>query len=420
MKKQLFSLGLVAIAAITTTAQVTATVSMGAGYANNKWYSLANGEVGTQPANNWDIALAATANPSNPLTSAGLMNIKAGSLYVATGIPISKFDTLSTFNSSWTVTPLYNSDTTWADGAFNRASAGGMDYGYGSYNVSTHNIEADKIFVIKYTDGSYRKLYITLNTMAGTYSIVHDKLDNSDTHTLTPATATYSTQNFLYVDLKNNTVISREPANANWDLLFTQFTDNSIDYTVTGILHNRGVQVIKATGVTSPQTYTNYAAHTFSTAINGIGYDWKGLTATFSYTIDPTLLFFVKDKAGDIWKLIPTAFGGSSTGDFVFSKEKMATSTVGLFEEQNALTKMAVYPNPSNGENVSLILSTEKNANASISVIDLNGRVVSSENFEINAGLNQHALNTNLLNPGVYFIRLNVNGATATQKLIIQ
>lgn len=427
MKKQLLSLGLVAMTAITATAQVTGTVSMGAGYANNKWYSLANGEVGTQPANNWDIALAATANPSNPLTAVGLMNIKAGSLYVATGIPVAEFDTLSTFNSSWTVTPLYNSDTTWVDGAFNQASTGGMDYGYGSYNMGNHSIEANKIFVIKYTNGDYRKLLVTLNTMAGTYTVIHDKLDNSDRDTLTPTISTYSGKNFLYIKLTDKTVLDREPASANWDLLFTQYTDNAIEYTVTGILQNIGVQVIKATGVTSPQTYTNHAAHTFSTAINGIGYNWKTYDmSNNTYTIDPTLVYFAKDKAGDIWRVVPTGFGGSANGDFIFSKEKMVTtptntnSGVGLSENEAAVTKMAVYPNPSNGTDVSLILSTEKNANASVYVLDLNGKVVSSENFEINAGLSQHALNTNSLSAGVYFIRLNVNGATATQKLIIQ
>ncbi|MBX3163838.1 MAG: T9SS type A sorting domain-containing protein [Bacteroidetes bacterium] len=418
MKKQLFSLGLVAMAAITGTAQVTGTVSMGAGYANNKWYSLANGEVGTQPANNWDIALAATANPSNPLTAAALMNIKAGSLYEAAGIPVSKFDTLSTFNTSWTVTPLYNSDITWSDGAFNQASTGGSDYGYGSYNMSSHSIVANKIFVIKYTNGDFRKLYITLNTMAGTYTVVHDKLDNSDTHTLTPTISTYSTQNFLYIALNTNSVISREPASADWDLVFTQYTDNDLEYTVTGVLQNAGVKVAQVNGV-STATYVNHAAHTATSNINVIGYDWKNLGSDFvTWNITDSMVYFVQDKPGNIWKVVFTGFGGSSTGNFILSKQQL--TAVGLADEQNVITKMAVYPNPANGNNVSLILSAEKNANASVSVIDLNGKVVSSENFEINAGLNQHALNTNLLNPGVYFIRLNVNGATATQKLIIQ
>jgi len=417
MKKNLLSLGIIALSAITVNAQISQTVSMGAGYANNKWYSLANGETATQAANNWDIALAATANPSSPLIASALVNPKTGNLYVATGVTVAKFDTLSTFNSSWT--PLYNSMTSWAEGAFNEASLGGMDYGYGTYNTTNHSIEADKVFVIKYSNNTYKKLYITLNTVAGTYSLRHANLDNTDDHTETITISTYNTKNFLYFSLTTNAAIDREPASANWDLEFVQYYEpgSGNPSPVTGVLHNQGVKVAEVSGV-NEASYENFSTHTFSADINVIGRDWKTFTGT-SYSVTTGLVYFVQDKPGNIWKVVFTGFT-SSTGDFVFTKKQL--DAVGLVDEKgNVVSKVAVYPNPANGTNVSLVFSTEKNiSNASVSIFDLTGKLISNEGIEISAGLNQHTLNTNSLNAGVYFIRLSAGGANTTQKLIIQ
>src|SRR5687767_6600059 len=60
MNKHLFSLGLFFLASVSSVAQVTTTVSVGAGYADQKWYSLANGEQASQPKDNWDLAFEIT------------------------------------------------------------------------------------------------------------------------------------------------------------------------------------------------------------------------------------------------------------------------------------------------------------------------------------------------------------------------
>ena len=44
---------------------------------------------------------------------------------------------------------LYNSDTTWLNGAFDRNATGHPDYGWGVYNSQTHDVIGDSIFIIK-------------------------------------------------------------------------------------------------------------------------------------------------------------------------------------------------------------------------------------------------------------------------------
>lgn len=62
MKKQLLSMAMISVFALSSKAQtIIDTVSVGAGYANQKWYSLQNDEQGTtQSKDNWDIAFEIT------------------------------------------------------------------------------------------------------------------------------------------------------------------------------------------------------------------------------------------------------------------------------------------------------------------------------------------------------------------------
>src|SRR5690606_9282518 len=98
-----------ALATFTAMAQttITDTVSMGAGYANNVWYSLENDEQGSAPIDNWDIALVPSGSPSNPLITSIFLNPKKGaanlSLYAVPGSTRADFSTIDTTGlSGWT------------------------------------------------------------------------------------------------------------------------------------------------------------------------------------------------------------------------------------------------------------------------------------------------------------------------------
>ncbi|MDR1876908.1 MAG: T9SS C-terminal target domain-containing protein, partial [Flavobacteriaceae bacterium] len=57
--------------------------------------------------------------------------------------------------ASWT--ELYNSETVWNKGAFDNGSA---TYGWGEYNSNTHHVVGSIVYVLKYTDNTYRKFMI--------------------------------------------------------------------------------------------------------------------------------------------------------------------------------------------------------------------------------------------------------------------
>jgi hypothetical protein len=77
-----------------------------------------------------------------------------------------------------------------------------------------------------------------------------------------------------------------------------------------------------------------------------------------------------------------------------------------------------VYPNPAtNFANIQFNLPTS--STVTLSIVDLNGKVVSSNTEKLNAGNNKFMFNTNILSNGIYSVRLTSNEFVATQKLSV-
>lgn len=77
-----------------------------------------------------------------------------------------------------------------------------------------------------------------------------------------------------------------------------------------------------------------------------------------------------------------------------------------------------VYPNPAtNVANIQFNLPSA--ATVTLSIVDLNGKVVSSNTEKLNAGNNKFMFNTNMLSNGIYSVRLTSNEFVATQKLSV-
>lgn len=422
MKKQLLSLGLLIGLGLNSNAQVVIdTVSVGAGYANQKWYSLQNDELGTQSKDNWDLAFEISGYTASILANVQKTNF---AVYRAP-YAIAQYAAIDTAGiSSWPM--LYNSDTTWTSGAFNSTAnlSNSFDLGWGTYNSVTHIITGDSCYVVKLSPTTYKKLKL-VDLNGGTYSFEYANLDGSASQSQSVVKGNYTGKNFIYFDMSANAVVDREPAASSWDLTFVKYISfvppSGTPYAVTGVLSNKGVLVAQADNVPSPVSYTNFSAHNFQTAINTIGYDWKEINmSTFAWDIKGDTVFFVKDKPGSIWKLRFTKFSGSSTGNFIFSKEKL--SSVGIHELNGNMASMALYPNPSSGNSVNLLLSVNAFApHAALAIYDINGKLISETAInELNADqINTVPVNTDGLSNGVYIINVSVNGASVNQKLII-
>ena len=71
----------------------------------------------------------------------------------------------------------------------------------------------------------------------------------------------------------------------------------------------------------------------------------------------------------------------------LFEYSNYITILAGVSPNKNTL-EVKLYPNPSENGNVKINLNLEKSSNISISVIDINGRKVSSQEVNLGTGLN--------------------------------
>ncbi len=397
-------------------AQVTDTVSLGAGYANQVWYSLPNDEQGSSPKNNWDLAFAISGFSSSiHINSANGIN-----LWVYPNGDITAWATVDTTGlSTWA--KLYNTDTSWAWGAFdvNANPADPFDMGWGIYNMATHVVNGDSLYIIKLANSEYKKLSIE-SLANGAYTFRFANLNGTGDSTVTITKTDYAGKNFAYYSIQNLNALNREPATDDWDILFTQYTTFiPAAYTVTGVLHNDGVSVAQADAVANAATYTNWGAHTFNAEINELGYDWKSFNGA-GYDTKDSLVYFVMQKNGTIWKMIFTGFTGSGTGSFMFSKEMLAAPTAATDIKNNNLTNVALYPNPATGNEVSVIFkSAKQNANATIIAYDLTGKICYTEKVNTTNGLQVHKIDVSSFKTGMYVVMVDIEGSKKTQKLVI-
>ena len=131
-------------------------ISLNQGYENQSFYSMANGEIVNTQNNNWDIAFSTDAFSSTIRINDG----KGVELYTYPLGDTSAWNTFDNNSINILVNPMYNSDTSWELGAFDVNTTNGMDYGWGVYNLATHHIIGDSLFIIKTVDGNWKKLWL--------------------------------------------------------------------------------------------------------------------------------------------------------------------------------------------------------------------------------------------------------------------
>jgi hypothetical protein len=291
-------------------------VSMGAGYADEVFYSLANGVVKTSSRSSWDIAFS-----TDPMSSAILVNEGYGvELRTYPSGDLTSWDEVDIAGiDEWPL--MYNSDTSWFFGAFDRNASGHPDYGWGVYNMLDHNVTGDSLFIIKLSDGSVKKLLIERRAaMTNTFSIKYGDIDQAG-ETKEIACGDYLSKNFIYFSLTSGEVVDIEPDSDSWDLLFTKYFDESIPYNVSGVLTNVETETAEVRGIDTSLADTTDGV--FSDDISIIGSDWKEFDmGTMTYLVEPDLSYFVKSSDGT-YKIVFTEFEGSASGKIVFDIEKL-------------------------------------------------------------------------------------------------
>jgi len=89
---------------------------------------------------------------------------------------------------------------------------------------------------------------------------------------------------------------------------------------------------------------------------------------------------------------------------------------------KNGVADLKVFPNPSNqGQNVVVNFELNDNAAVAVEVMDINGRVVASQNHDyMNRGINEVQISTLDLAPGMYVVNVNSTVGKQTAKFIVR
>ncbi|MEN9613471.1 MAG: hypothetical protein RLZZ628_4285 [Bacteroidota bacterium] len=415
MKKVFFTIVSIAFFA-KLQAQTLDTISLGATYANQVWYNLLTDAEYRSPKNNWELAFS-VLKPDAAVWVHPTINLYRSNK------PISAWAGALDTTGFSTARIYHNSDTSWTIGAFNASTpaADQFDFGWGNYNIATHNVVGDSIYILKYPDGSFKKFMIEKLAFDTSYFFKYANLDGTSEVAVELKKSTYGAKNFAYYSLTTNSAIDREPLRADWDLTAWQYRSLVPDqngvmtpYTLTGIMHNRGVTTAKIRRDPALNTLNGL---NFKTGISMIGADWKTFINNVFVITDSTA-YFVKTRNGRIYKLVFTGFGGSANGNMIFTREYIRGTSVD--DVKNGVTALAVYPNPAEDGAVQIVYDLGNYVGtAQLQLTDITGRTIWSEKVAGNETLNVVQMPQLNISAGIYFIQLTYNGKRITQKMMI-
>ena len=421
MKRIIQTVALTFIVPFSMQAQsASGSVEIGPGYANQAYYSLQNDEVGQVDKTQWDLAFEASGFGSG-IRSNGANDVKVWRYPNADN---SEFGTALDTNGLYTWPQLVDSDTSWSLGAFNQSQNfnDGFDLGWGTYNQITHAVTGDSLFIIELPGDEFRQLDI-IQLMGGKFEFRFADLDGNNVVEDEVVKGDYSGKNFGYYSILDEEARDLEPTtNDSWDLLFTSYVtmlSPTMPYGVTGVLTNAGVEVAQVDDV-DQETYADFNSHTFSHYINEIGWDWKSFNMqSFAFDLEEERVFFIKSIDEEIYKLYFTDFGGSSTGNFEFELEALSTASITDINQEKSV--FSVYPNPSNGNDVTLVYEIPTTYNDfHITITDYTGKIAFEQVENNNGGFTQLNLNGLNLNKGGYIASIHFGNEIVRQKLIVQ
>lgn len=383
-------------------------VNMTPGYALDVFYSLENGAVQTVANAEWTVAFSTSSQSSQIMVNDGL-----GVELYNLDSDISGFTSLGVSDtvgmSTWT--QLRNSFEDWEHSAFESGSTGHPDYGWGEYSSSTHDVTGNKIFLIKtLLDEYYKVMPVVKHNGAWTYR--YATLDNSFDTTIVYQASDLQDRNFVYLNMDNHTMMDREPANTDWDLLFTKYYDAVGEYPVTGVLSNKNIEILQIDGVSNASAST--FGGTFSEATYEIGWDWKTFNmTTFQYDLAVDRTYFVKKADDSVYKIFFTRFDGSSTGKTVFNKEEYLSLGINKNEKLRALS---IFPNPAN-DIAHIVFDSNINTVVNITVYNIVGKTISTQKTSITSGLNDIKIDVNNFHKGIYLVKIQYGNNTQTLKM---
>jgi Secretion system C-terminal sorting domain len=433
MKKSFAILSFFALAISFTSAQVRDTVSMGANYANMVWYDIENDLDTKLPATSWDISIAMRAFDASIGVNANTINT-----YYQPVNTIANWASVVAADTAKLTKAIYNSDSLFTIGAFNSTSTDNnvFDYGWGNYGQATRNVKGDSVYILKTIKGDWKKIaFVSLNydTM---YTIKYANLDGSNEKNIEIKKSGYPKKNFIYLSISEDKILNPEPDNDKWDLLFTKYhgftpdpTGKIVNYPLIGVLQNtvivneRGVN--RAIGASVAEIYRkdlisdDFDQKKLRPEINTIGSEWKNFDRnTNKYTVSDTTIYFLKNRNAKYFKVLFKDFL-QAQGSFVFDRKTFFPTSIK--DVYTGAASLSIFPNPSNGNNLTLVYDLGKNAQkADFQLVTLTGQAVYTQKLQNTEGVQQLALPQLNLASGLYFAVLKWGEKSVVQKVVIK
>lgn len=398
--------------AISLFAQEYPEVSYSNSYTQQAFYRLSDNATTNIDNDSWEVAFSIFGTGIFINETAKVFGAE-NALYLA---PTNDFDDV--VNENDLTGRLLNVEKTWDYGAFNepRDENNPNDIGWGMYDPITDVVTGDRVFVIKFKNGTYQKLQIT-SLDQGIYTVKHADLDGGNETVLTVNKADFPDSQLAFLSLASGQTLDNVPG--DWDLLFTRYSapvddgaGGFFDLVTSGVLSAPGIEVAEARGVDPFYVeYTDYV-DSLSTDIDVIGWDWKEFD-NVSWTLATDRAYFVKRPNGQVWKIIFLTFGGSSTGNVAFEKTTIVANAV---TDKNAFESFGVSPNPLN-ETSTAAFSVHQSGSVKIGLSNMLGQRVWSGSFHATTGLNAIQLPDFAIPSGAYFLSLYFNGEVVTEKV---
>lgn len=285
-----------------------------------------------------------------------------------------------------------------------------FDLGWGIYDIVTHVITSDKVFVIALPDGSWKKIAI-LSLESGTYSFQYANLDGSEFVEDQLMKSDYPDKVLAFYSISNQMELDLEPIE-EWDLVFLRYVEQiqpEVFYGVTGALvhPNTGIQMLE--GLNDPFIDGEMNFDMLSYEANAVGYDWKSY-AGGAYSLADDRCYFVQTNAGSQWRLVFAGFEGSATGNIEIGKVLNSGVSVADIEPMN----WDVFPNPVHGSSELYVQADFHIDNATLT--NMAGVAVCCEALK---GWNG-SIQLMGLSPGMYILSLDTEKGVVNQRILIQ
>lgn len=389
-------------------------VSVGAGFAQTAdsvetsgstmvvFYSFQNGEVRSESNTNWDMSFEITG-----FASGIHINAQAGCEVFVSPFTVDQWASFdSTGMGSWEQS--HNGHESWSEGAFNTNLTSEFDLGWGTYDINSHAVKGDTVYLLKTRNDVWKKIYIK-SLASSKYTIVYADVDGSNEMEKVIDKGDYSAANFAYFDFATGMDLNREPAKTDWDIVFTKYVlpipagPDVLYYGVSGVKINKNYENVQREGVDVMSDDTSTLV--WNTNVSEIGSDWKTFNRnTNVYDITADNSYFVRTATGAVWKIYFTKFEGMGSGTFWFNTKNIrgAASLREITENVNV-----IYPNPVSS---SFSVQTES-AIAQVQLIDIEGRVIGNwsdvqEVYDI----------SNVAN-GTYFVLISTDQGTSVNRI---